>query len=64
MWNKVIQSNMYWGLHAVGGSIILTRVPDEDLSTAYISIMLLYVVDMDRRDSVDTQQVNPPPGVG
>lgn len=68
MWNRQIQSNVKV-LHAVGSAVFLTRVPNVDLSTGYISITrnvsisLMYVVDGDPRNVVDTQQVNSPPGL-
>ena len=49
-------------LHFVVGAVVLTRVPDVDLSIGYISIVCILVVDADKRNVVDTQQVNSPPG--
>ena len=50
-------------LHFVVGAAVVTRVPDVDLSTGHVSVVFDFVVDADKRNVVDTQQVNSPPVV-
>lgn len=62
MWNKAIQNNMKV-LQFVGGAVVLTRVPNTDLRIIYLNISLIFVVDRNTANVVDTPQVNCPPGV-
>ena len=50
-------------LHVVVGAVVLTRVPNVDLSTSHGNIVFDFVVDADTRNVVDTKQVNSPPVV-
>lgn len=50
-------------LHFVFSAVFHRRVPDADLNIIHNNIVLLYVVDRNTGNVVDTIQVNCPPGI-